>query len=296
MGLPGYRFTGWQGSFPSSEPDITVTFSQNASLTAVFEEYTPDPIIINEINYNSSDEFNPEDWLELYNPGSGPVDLEGWMLQDDDSTHAFIFPQGTLIEPNGYLVLCYDTSMFTPLFPEAGPILGNLGFGLSGGGEVIRLFDFSGLLIDSVMYDDEEPWPWEPDGFGPTLELIDPELDNSLAENWLAFNQNGTPGALNGPFTAVTESVYPDEIIISALPNPFSSNTLIRVGQPAYSVVRVDVLDATGRTVKILNDGPLQAGNNEMKWAPNGLPDGIYLVRAITNREVKTAKLILDRN
>ncbi len=295
-GSPGYRFIGWQGSFPSTEPDITVTFSQTSSLTAVFESYTPDPIVINEINYNSPDEFNPEDWLELYNPGPGTVDLEGWILQDDDSTHSFVFPESTLIEPNGYLVVCRDTSLFRPLFPDSGPIMGNLDFGLSGGGDMIRLFDFSGLLIDSVSYDDEDPWPWEPDGYGPTLELIDPELDNALAENWLAFNEHGTPGALNGPFTRVPEAGLPDDIRIRVFPNPFSSSCRITIGQTAPAELRLDIVDATGRSVKILFDGLLPAGKSEISWIPDGLPQGIYLVRAVTDREIRTTKLILDRN
>ena len=35
--------------------------------------------------------------------------------------------------------------------------------------------------MDFVNYEDNEPWPTEPDGSGKTLELVNPQLDNSLA-------------------------------------------------------------------------------------------------------------------
>ncbi len=35
-----------------------------------------------------------------------------------------------------------------------------------------------------VDYDDEAPWPTEPDDTGPTLELIHPDFNNELPENW----------------------------------------------------------------------------------------------------------------
>jgi len=94
-------------------------------------------------------------------------------------------------------VLCKDTDAFESLFPGIANIIGDLGFGLGGGGDLVRLFDSNEILIDEVEYDDEEPWPIEADGTGATLELIDPSLDNSLAENWLASIGHGSPGSDN---------------------------------------------------------------------------------------------------
>ena len=48
------------------------------------------------------------------------------------------------------------------------------------------------------MSDDITPWPIEPDGTGPTLELKNLSLDNSSGENWSAsLEVGGTPGAIN---------------------------------------------------------------------------------------------------
>ena len=50
-------------------------------------------IIINEIMYNPSGSLGPDDkyeYVELYNRGSTPVDLSGWVLRDDNDIHSFL--------------------------------------------------------------------------------------------------------------------------------------------------------------------------------------------------------------
>ncbi len=48
------------------------------------------PVVINEINYNSTDEIVGDparpDWIELYNNSDYPVDLSGWQFKDEGST------------------------------------------------------------------------------------------------------------------------------------------------------------------------------------------------------------------
>jgi hypothetical protein len=94
-----------------------------------------------------------------------------------------------------------DTLKFTAFFPDIEPYRENLGFGLGGGGDIVRLYNSSGLIVDSVAYDDTLPWPTQADGNGPTLELINPSLDNSMSENWSASEGNGTPGTLNSVYS-----------------------------------------------------------------------------------------------
>ena len=77
---------------------------------------------------------------------------------------------------------------------------------LSNGGEKIQLNDNAGNVVDSLTYDDYLPWDTLCDGYGPSLTLCNPNLDNSIAENWsasttvAAINASGdtiyaTPGA-----------------------------------------------------------------------------------------------------
>ena len=157
-------------------------------------------VVINEINYNSLDSFDPDDWVEIYNSSNETIDLGSWLLKDDKDDHIFTIPLNTLLLPNQYLVFCTDTIKFTALFPDVNPYYGELGFGLGGGGDIVRLFDYNGLLVDIVEYDDIAPWDTLADGSGPTLELNHPSLDNSLGESWSASQGYGTPGAVNSAY------------------------------------------------------------------------------------------------
>ena len=159
-------------------------------------------VVINEINYRSSDLFNPEDWLELHNPTNETIAMGLWIFKDDNN-NVFTFPEDIILLPGHYLVLCKNTDTFSQFFPSVSNVVGDFGFGLSGGGELLRLFDSKGQLVDKVEYNDIAPWPTEPDGTGPTLELINPYLENDMASSWAASNGNGTPGEIN--------SVYIDE-------------------------------------------------------------------------------------
>ncbi len=168
------------------EPEITLTLTGDCEAIAVFEESGPEPglVCINEINYNSSDNFNPEDWVELFNAGQTAIDISSWQFKDEEDDHVFVIDDDTILGAGEYLVICNDSDQFEECFSEVTNYVGDMDFGLSGSGELIRLFDADGNLIDSVEYDDGGDWPSEPDGGGPTLELIEATYDNSLPSSW----------------------------------------------------------------------------------------------------------------
>ena len=159
-------------------------------------------VVINEINYHSLDTSIPEDWVELYNPMNETIDIGLWVFKDDNN-NVFTFSEDIFLQSGHYLVICKNIDSFAQLFPSISNVMGNFELGLDAAGERVRLFDSNGLLVDEVEYDDEDPWPVEADGNGPTLELIHPSLDNNKASNWEASTGNGTPGEIN--------SVYDDE-------------------------------------------------------------------------------------
>ncbi|MFC1561202.1 lamin tail domain-containing protein, partial [Candidatus Latescibacterota bacterium] len=209
---PGYKFTGWSGVEQTDSASITVTLTEDTSVTAHFEEDSTaiNTIVINEINYNSSNDFNPEDWVELYNAYDIPVDISGWVFKDGDDAHIFIIPDNTVIAAGDYLVLCRDDSLFHAAFPEVDNYIANFNFGLSNAGETVRLFNSQGAIVDSLTYDDEAPWPVEPDGNGPTLALRNPSFDNAVPENWTSSIIQGTPGKNNDVF--LTDTIVINEI------------------------------------------------------------------------------------
>ncbi len=169
-----------------------------------------DTVVINEINYNSHDDYDSKDWVELYNAGTTDVDLTGWTYSDEDDDHVFAFPDGTILNSGEYLVAARETASFSAIHPDVSNVVGDADFGLSGGGELVRIFDASGAIVDSLTYDDSAPWPEEADGNGYTLALTDPTCDNHLPECWNASAQmNGTPGAPNFPPGVTSDDVCP---------------------------------------------------------------------------------------
>jgi len=169
-------------------------------------------------NYNEDEYVNPGDWVELFNPTNENIDIGNWVFKDKVNDHNFTIPANQVMSPGMYLVLCRDTLEFKDDFPSIINFVGDLGFGLSGGGELIRLFDSNGNLVDEVTYDDADPWPAEADGAGPTLELIHPFLDNGLGQNWSASDiYGGTPGIINSVYSAENSNSIAFEIVINEI-------------------------------------------------------------------------------
>jgi hypothetical protein len=173
-------------------------------------------IIISEIMYHP---YHPtpgaenmrEEYIELFNPSDGPVNLLGWRFTDGID---FVFPDVTL-GPGQYLVVAADVNTFIAKYPTVTNVVGGWSGRLSDSGEEIELRDSTGAKIDKVQYADEGDWAvrelgpidnghrgwvWsnEHDGGGKSLELINFALPNDYGQNWAASTvDGGTPGAVN---------------------------------------------------------------------------------------------------
>ena len=267
------------------------------TLSVIFAE----GVVINEINYNSSDDFNPEDWVEFHNSSAGVVDISNWVFKDEDDDHSFTIPEYTTLASGEFIVLCNDSSAFTSQFPAVTNFVGEIGFGFSGGGELLRLYDSNGTLVDSVNYDDSDPWPEEPDGDGPTLELINPSLDNVLSESWSASSDNGTPGTVNSAYLAIDEPIgVPGAFkVFQNFPNPFNPTTTIQFDIPVGTrhPVSLRIVDINGRLVKTWGKKSLIPGTHKFIWdATNDLGKpvsaGVYLYTIQIGGARQTQKMI----
>ena len=76
---------------------------------------------------------------------------------------------------------------------------------LDNGGETLTLVDAQDELIFSFTYDDEGDWPERADGFGSSLEIIDPQGDLEDPDNWRSSAEyNGSPSTMGlGPARSV---------------------------------------------------------------------------------------------
>jgi len=262
------------------------------NIKAVFTFTGGSGIVINEINYKDAVDFEVKDWVELYNNSESTVDLSGWIFKDDDDLHEFIIPNGTALAPDSYIVLAQSLVDFQSKFPSVSPVLGSFAFGLSGGGELIRLFDNSGVLVDSVTYDDMDPWPTEADGNGPTLELISSELDNNLGENWDACAapgfEHGTPSAHNNDCSLGIEDFSNVKVLV--YPNPMKTQATIIVSNIASPLV-LKVYDMLGREITTM-----KSNSNKFIFTKGNLNTGIYLLKILTldHTLIQTQKLIIE--
>ncbi|WP_412068042.1 T9SS type A sorting domain-containing protein [Rubrivirga sp. IMCC43871] len=65
-------------------------------------------------------------------------------------------------------------------------------------------------------------------------------------------------------------------------PNPVTGRSTFEVTVARTEQVKIDVVDALGRTVRTLHDGALAGGQDkEIAFASDGLPTGIYVVRVV---------------
>ena len=163
---------------PGLSRAIRVTF------TGIVEP--PDRVVLNEIHYHPA--VPDTSFVELLNTATNTTfDLSGWRLDGANYT----FPEGTLVEPGQFLVVAADVTRFTESFGVLGTLVGAFPGALDNGGEILKLAipgatPAEDVVVDQLRYDDDPPWPAMADGFGPSLQLIDPLQDNSRVGNWAA--------------------------------------------------------------------------------------------------------------
>ena len=164
-----------------------------SKLTAgVVNEFSiSDAIVINEIMFHhrgrpSSDGMDrvesQEEWIELTNRTTSPVDISGWQLTE---AVEFTFANKTIVDPGEFVVVAKDVEAVRIVFPDV-RYLGEYTGSLADSNERILLLDQRGNPVDEVHYFDSKPWPEYADGKHSSLELIDVDADNSKAASWAA--------------------------------------------------------------------------------------------------------------
>ena len=117
--------------------------------------YEDKSVVLNEIcahNLSGLQDGNGAygDWIELYNPCGGTIDLSGWTLTDDQEEPArWTFPAGTVLDE--YLLLFADG---TDTVDSAGYL--HTSFSLKTRGETLYLYDTEGELVDHLKYPEQD--------------------------------------------------------------------------------------------------------------------------------------------
>ncbi len=163
----------------------TVWAPSTASFTTT--ALVPNTVVISEVHYDPQG-VDPEEFVELHNPGDTDIDISGWTLEN---AVEFTFPDPTMIPVGGYLVVAADPATIQTNYnvTALGPFTGRL----SNEGERIEVRDESGTIIDEVDYGAGFPWPTASVGAGSSMELMHPGLDNDLGGSWRASGTTVAP-------------------------------------------------------------------------------------------------------
>jgi hypothetical protein len=170
-------------------------------------------------------------------------------------------------------------------------------FGLASTGDVVRLFTSTGELIDSVAFKSELPWPVEPNGSGPTLELRHYTHNGAVAESWKAATEFlGTPGRENSVTTGsdlIADNYSEKQMQI--YPNPFTTETRIKIENKGFETMKIQIFSMDGRLVR--ND---ITTDNEYVWkgdnqAGQKLQPGIYICKVQADNRLFTGKIVLGK-
>ena len=181
---------------PSSTPSMTPsqTAAAPASPSPTNESMpTPTPrpesfpagsVLISEVAWAGTRASSNDEWIELYNPGAHTIDLDGWVLTDEDDIHVALEGE---IPPHGfYLLERTDESTISNLSAD------HLYTGsLKNGGESLNLFDPSGGRIDSANRSGGS-WPVGDSDDRFSMERVG---GDDHAGNWQTFAGAGGNGA-----------------------------------------------------------------------------------------------------
>jgi spore coat protein CotH len=210
------------------------------------------PVVINEIMASNSttvtDNFGEyDDWIELYNKTTQPVELSGYYLTDNPvNLNKWEIPAGTILQPNDYLIIWADEDS------SQGPYHAN--FKLSATAEMLYLLSPALEIVDSLSWGQQTTdmgYARVPNGTG-----------NFVIQN-PTFSANNDPTGIEDPVPApVAMSIYPN---------------------PAYGQVQIQLSDPEQRDLEIFNT----MGQSMAKYAyvpyfnlsTETWPAGIYYVR-----------------
>jgi uncharacterized repeat protein (TIGR01451 family) len=259
-------------SYTGSSAAAQATFSVESEPfvgEVVINEVMPAPDAVNDV---------VGEWIELFNPGSIPVDLNGCTLTDDGgSSHVINNGAPLILASGGYLVLGANDD----------PLV-NGGVGVDYAYSSYLLVDVEDEVVlvcddteaDRVNYDGSFPF-----AAGASMQLLDPGLNNNNSANWCqasapwpgSAGDFGTPGEANDcpADLSLTKSVDP----ANASPGQAFEYTLTFTNLgPALAggVVLTDIVPAYMSGVTVSSSGATisPVGGQSFVWAVEDLSSG----------------------
>ena len=147
-------------------------------------------LVVNEIAWMGTAISRNNEWIELYNTRTYPINLDGWILKTGDNSLK-INLSGIVPAKSFYLIKRANKKTMSNI--KADLVYKGV---LSNKGERLMLYDNTGNLIDYI--DCSSGWFGGDNKTKQTMERINPFLSGNNAENWqTSQNPGGTPKAKN---------------------------------------------------------------------------------------------------
>jgi hypothetical protein len=209
------------------------------------------PAIV-KINEVESSGGIPDDWVELTNVGGSTADLSGWIVKDNDDTHLFVIPAGTMLAPGAFLALDVAVS-----------------FGL-GASDSARIYDPSLTLVDTYTWTSHATTTYGrcPDGTGPFVTTIASTKGTA----------NACPVADAG--TSVDATSGADAASEASSSSDAGDGGLTFVTWPGANAVVTADTGPMGGNMSGLEYQPAAGGSPAILWAVQNSPSKIYQMTA----------------
>ncbi len=243
-------------------------------------------VVINEVAWGGTAASPNDEWIELYNAGTTPVDLTGWQLRAADGTPTIDLTG--VLAPGAFLLL--ERSDDNTIRDIAADIIYT--GALSNRGEQLLLVNADGQVVDRANGDGGA---WPAGSAGPayrSMERIDPtapDRDDNWASNdgvhrWGLDAEgqpiNGTPGGPNSAAGASGRTPTPSSSpspTATASPSPTATDTATPVSTPSPTATAVP----PGRVLiqEVLYDAPQSGPDAAYEWVElyNPGPEAISL-------------------
>jgi hypothetical protein len=231
------------------------------------------PLVISKIMYNPPkssffEDDNDLEFIGITNNSDQTVNLTG--IYFSGTGLVYQFPLYSILAPDSSIYLAANPSAFKITY--GGTAFDQFTRHLSNNNQNLVLSDAFGNVIDNVHYYDTLPWP-DADNNGYYLKLTDPDLDNSLAENWTASND-----------LILSDDQIPADLSLQFYPNPVHDALKIK---SASEIKALSLYDIYGR---LLLTKDINCDTYELDMRQ--FPEGIYFIKVITYRKILTGKIV----
>ena len=199
---PGFEFVGW---YSPTSPELADSsriveswfINTHDTIQAIFYSPTGTEDTLNlaftEFNYRLFPNAEAGNWIEIYNRETDTVDMSQWTLKLSKPYKTFKIPSGTLVSPNGFLIISQDTASFSNWHEETSLVTGPFEFFLDENGEQLSLWDELDRLVIQMEFSSKAPWPNNLNT-SFTIELQELTSDFHQPQNWKLGCPGGTPG------------------------------------------------------------------------------------------------------